>query len=88
MCLGVGGNFLYIGGTSLLTTTYRPEERAKAQAANDMLIFAVGLISAFGSGALLEVLGWEVMNLILLPWIAFAAACFICMQLKARRQKK
>lgn len=51
-----------------------------------MLIFTVGLISAFGSGALLEALGWEVMNLILLPWIAFAAACFISLQLKLGRQ--
>lgn len=83
--LGIGWNFLYIGGTSLLTATYRPEERAKAQAANDMLIFAMGLISAFGSGALLEALGWEIMNLILLPWIVFAATCFMSLQLKLRR---
>jgi hypothetical protein len=37
--LGVGWNFLYIGGTTLLTDTYRPEERAKAQGANDQAIF-------------------------------------------------
>ncbi|WP_325950293.1 MFS transporter [Pseudomonas putida] len=86
LSLGIGWNFLYIGGTSLLTATYRPEERAKAQAANDMLIFAVGLVSAFGSGALLDALGWEVMNLILLPWIVFAAGCFISLQLKLGRQ--
>lgn len=84
--LGTGWNFLYIGGTSLLTVTYRPEERAKAQATNDMLIFAVGLVCAFGSGALLATLGWKVMNLILLPWIAFAAACFIWLQCALGRE--
>lgn len=51
-----------------------------------MLIFAVGFVSAFGSEALLEAPGWEIMNLILLPWIAFAAACFISLQLKPGHQ--
>ena len=43
--LGVGWNFLYIGGTTLLTETYRPEERAKAQGANDQAIFIMMVIS-------------------------------------------
>ena len=48
--LGVGWNFLYIGGTTLLTETYRPEERAKAQGANDQAIFIMMAISSFTSG--------------------------------------
>ena len=44
--LGVGWNFLYIGGTTLLTETYRPEERAKAQGANDQAIFIMMAISS------------------------------------------
>jgi hypothetical protein len=36
--LGVSWNFL-CRGTALLTETYRPEERAKAQGANGFAIF-------------------------------------------------
>jgi MFS family permease len=72
--LGMGWNFLYIGGTTLLTTTYAAAEKVKAQATNDMTIFAVGLASSLSSGGLLAAFGWERMNLVLLPWLALAIA--------------
>ena len=71
--LGVGWNFLYIGGTTLLTTTYRSSEKGRAQATNDMTIFAVGLACSFGAGALLQTFGWQTLNMLLLPWLAVAA---------------
>lgn len=71
--LGVGWNFLYIGGTTLLTTTYTPEEKGKAQATNDMTIFAVGLVCSLAAAPLLQLLGWQGLNLILLPWLTLAA---------------
>lgn len=52
--LGVGWNFLYVGGTTLLTTTYAPAERGRAQATNDMIIFVVGLLSSLAAGAMVE----------------------------------
>ncbi len=67
--LGVGWNFMYIGGTSLLTSTYSTSEKARAQAINDMTIFAVGLICSFSAGWLLQTLGWRNMNLVLVPWL-------------------
>jgi MFS family permease len=67
--LGVGWNFLYIGGTTLVTTTYRPAEKGRAQAANDLVIYVVGLAMSLSAGVLLEVLGWRLMNLALLPWL-------------------
>jgi MFS family permease len=67
--LGMGWNFLYIGGTTLVTSAYRPEERARAQAANDLLIFVVGLVSSLSAGALLHAVGWRLMNALLLPWL-------------------
>jgi MFS family permease len=70
--LGVGWNFLYIGGTTLVTSAYRPAEQARAQAANDLLIFVVGLASALGAGALLHAVGWRLMNAMLLPWLLMA----------------
>ncbi len=71
--LGVGWNFLLIGSTALLTTTYTVMEKAKAQAINDMTIFIIGLACSFSAGGLLTVLGWETMNIALLPWLAFTA---------------
>lgn len=71
--LGVGWNFLYVGGTTLLTRTYAPEERGRAQATNDFAIFAVGLLCSFSAGPLLVHFGWQTMNALLLPWLAVAA---------------
>lgn len=83
--LGVGWNFLYVGGTTLLTTTYTQAERGRAQATNDMAIFVVGLACSFGAGALLDLLGWQWLNLILLPWLAAAALVLIWQERRARR---
>lgn len=75
--LGVGWNFLYIGGTTLLTETYRQSERARAQATNDLTIFAVGLSSSLAAGSLLQGLGWQALNAVLLPWLALAGAAIL-----------
>lgn len=75
--LGVGWNFLYFGGTTLLTTTYTAEEKGRAQATNDMMIFAVGLACSFLAGGLLQALGWQNLNLVLLPWLTLAAAALL-----------
>ncbi len=82
--LGVGWNFLYIGGTTLLTTAYTPAERARAQAINDMTIFVVGLAGSFAAGGMLEALGWETMNLVLVPWLALAAASLAWLGMRQR----
>src|SRR5690606_3660251 len=71
--LGVGWNFLYIGGTTLLTGTYTPAEKSKAQAINDMTVSTIGLICSFSAGGLLAALGWAKMNAILLPWLVAVA---------------
>jgi MFS family permease len=70
--LGVGWNFLYIGGTTLLTGTYTAAEKSKAQAINDMSVSVVGMVCSFSAGGLLAWLGWANMNLILLPWLVVA----------------
>jgi predicted MFS family arabinose efflux permease len=71
--LGVGWNFLFIGGTTLLTTAYTQAEKGKAQAINDMTVFVIALACSFGAAGLLESLGWVRMNLVLLPWLLAAA---------------
>ena len=73
--LGVGWNFLFIGGTTLATEAYRPEERTTAQATVDFCVYATMTVTAFGSGALVTTGGWQAMNLgSLLPLGLLAAA--------------
>jgi MFS family permease len=73
--LGVGWNFLYTGGSTLLTATYRPEEKNKAQGAMDTCVFATMALSSFASGALITTQGWTLLNLgSLLPIAAVGLA--------------
>jgi MFS family permease len=82
--LGVGWNFLYTGGTTLLTETYRPEERAKAQGANDQMIFIVMVISSFTSGMTVTSAGWQRVNLLALPLVAVVAGAIVWFALHQR----
>ena len=61
--LGVGWNFLYVGGTALFTQAYRPEEKTTAQAAMDTAVMATMTVSSFSSGALVATQGWTWLNL-------------------------
>jgi MFS family permease len=60
--LGVGWNFLYIGGTTLFTEAYEPEEKTQAQAALDFCVYTTMAITSFGSGALITTQGWTWLN--------------------------
>ena len=82
--LGVGWNFLYIGGTTLIAEACTPPERAKTQGANDLIIFAVMAASSFGSGLLLEKSGWQMLNYLALPFVT--AAAIAVLWLLARRR--
>ena len=82
--LGVGWNFLFVGATTLLTTTYRPEERAKAQGANDSAIFAMMALSSFSSGMIVTNLGWNSVNYAALPLVAIIMAAIAWL---ARRER-
>jgi MFS family permease len=82
--LGIGWNFMYIGGTTLLTEAYGPSEKAKAQGANEVIVFAVQGLSAFSSGVLVNTQGWNTLNYVALPLIA-AAGCAMAWLLLKRR---
>lgn len=86
--LGIGWNFLFIGSTALLTQTYTVEEKAKAQAINDMTVFIVGLACSFSAGALLDFVGWKTLNLILIPWLVFTGLSLIWLQQKKYKNVK
>src|SRR6185437_8457915 len=85
--LGIGWNFMYIGGTTLLTEAYRPAEKAKAQGLNEMTIFTVQAVSAFSSGVLVNTEGWRTLNYVALPLVAVAALAIVWLAAGIRRPK-
>jgi MFS family permease len=81
--LGVGWNFLFVGGTTLLTSVYRPEEKNKTQGAMDFCVFATMALTSFASGALVTTQGWTWLNigsLVPLALIAIALAWLATMR--------
>jgi predicted MFS family arabinose efflux permease len=80
--LGVGWNFMFVGATTLLTTTYAPAEKAKAQGLNDLVVFLKMISSSAASGALLSATGWTDLNLWSLPFVAAAAAATVYLMLR------
>ena len=75
--LGTGWNFMYTGGTLLLTESYTPAEKARVQGVNDAIIFSTVGVSSFASGALLSTMGWEKMNLIAIPILVVALVAVV-----------
>ena len=70
--LGVGWNFMFVGGTTILTTAYAPEERVRVQAAHDFIVFGSVAMTAVTSGAVQATQGWEVLNLTVVPPVLIA----------------
>ena len=83
--LGVGWNFLYIGGTSLLTETYAPAERAKVQGSNDFTVFGVQAVSSVSAGALVLGGGWHTLNLYAIPVVLAIGLAIAALMLHRRR---
>ncbi len=67
--LGISWNFLFIGATSLLTSTYLPSEKNRAQGMNDFLVFTMVTIASLSAGMFQHNYGWKVVNLGALPLI-------------------
>ena len=86
--LGVGWNFMYVGGAALLTECHTPAERAKTQAANDFMVFVTMAISSASSGLLLNKSGWHAVNYGSLPFLALAltATLWLMWQRRVGRQ--
>ncbi len=65
--LGVGWNFLYVGGTTLLTRSYTPPEKFKSQALNDLCVFAMSATASLLSGTVMGLFGWNAVMMTALP---------------------
>ena len=83
--VGLGWNFAYVGGSTLLTTTYAPAERAKVQASHDFMVYAATASAAALSGVLAAKAGWIVINLAALPLMAMVTGAAVWLMAHRRR---
>jgi MFS family permease len=81
--LGVGWNFGFIGATAMVTDCHTPEERGKAQGANDLMVFGTVASASFFSGTLLHASGWQTIN-----WLIFPAVVLILVPLVWRAARR
>jgi MFS family permease len=85
--LGLGWNFGFIGGTTMLTSCYAPSERGKVQGANDFLISLVMVFASFSSGKILALSGWWAVAVGVMPFAIVALALIGWLALKATRHQ-
>ncbi len=74
--LGVGWNFLYVGGTTMLTLTYSMSERFRAQAINEITVFGTSATASLLAGVVIHYYGWNL--LVMLPLVPLALV-LICL---------
>ena len=75
--LGIGWNFLFVSGTSLLVTTYKPEEKFKAQGFNDLVVFSATALSSLSAGILISLTSWKTVNLLCIPFLILIVVSII-----------
>ena len=90
--LGLGWNFGFIGGTTLLAGAHSPEERGRAQGMNDFAVFGMVTIASFSSGMLMNCAGsdaetgWTAVNLAMVPFLTLAGGALLWFVFRARPQ--
>ena len=65
--LGIGWNFLFVSGTSLLVVSYNKEDKFLAQGINDFVVFSSQALGSLSAGIILFSTSWQTLNLICLP---------------------
>ncbi len=81
--LGLSWNFLFIGGTALLTQTYQANERAKVQATNDFIVFSTVTLSSLSAGVLQHKFGWQAVNIGVLPLLGIVIISVLMMNYRS-----
>ena len=83
--LGLGWNFLFISGTSLLVLTYKEEEKFKAQGFNDLIVYTVQAIASLSAGVFISLTSWKTMNLVCIIFLIIIAVSTLRADFKERR---
>jgi MFS family permease len=83
--LGLGWNFLFISGTSLLVLSYKEEEKFKAQGFNDLIVYTIQAIASLSAGIFLTLTSWKTMNLICIIFLIIIAIFTLRADLKEKK---
>jgi MFS family permease len=85
--LGLGWNLGFLGGTTMLTETYEPEEKNKAEGLNDLVIFFTTAVTSLSAGKLLDWFGWSGVNYAVFPMVILAVAMIAWLALTQRASR-
>ncbi|WP_159736916.1 MFS transporter [Vibrio atypicus] len=83
--LGIGWNFMFIAATGLFSQSYKANNKSKAQAFNEFFVFSCVTVTALLSGWLESTVGWEAMNLYVLPFVLAVIVLFGLNNYKAKK---
>ncbi len=81
LLLGIGWNFLFVGGTTMLTYTYSMAERFRAQAVNEFLVFGASASASLLAGTVMYFFGWEKLMLIPIPLLMIL--CIVLIKIRS-----
>ena len=88
--LGLGWNFGFIGATTMLTASHRPEERGRMQGMNDLIVFGGVTLASLSSGGLMNCsgssvqAGWDAVNLAMAPFLVLAGGSLIWLVMRPK----
>ncbi len=83
LMLGVGWNFLFVGGTTMLTYTYSMAERFRAQAVNEFLVFGTSATASLLAGTVMYFFGWHTLMLIPIPILLIICVALVIVRKNA-----
>ncbi len=83
--LGVGWNFAFIGGTTLLIQTCQPAEKLKVQAVNEFIVFGFAALATLSAGWLYDRFDWATLNLAVAPLLLAALIATLAIERRLRR---
>ena len=88
MLLGMGWNFMFVAGTTMVTETYRPAEKAIVQGVNDFFVFGAAAISSLLAGVVQTTWGWEAVNLSSIPLLGIVGIALLWYSYSLRKPQE
>ncbi len=91
--LGIGWNFGFIGGTTMLARAHTPEERGRVQGMNDFAVFGMVTVASLSSGGLMNCsggdaqTGWAAVNYAMIPFLMLAGGALLWFVIGGRRKR-
>ena len=78
---------MFVGGTTLLTSSYAACEKAKVQGVAELFQYTFTAFATLAAGPVLQLMGWKNMNAVVLPLIVVSAV-FTVRWMRAERNAK